>query len=183
MTLCAGLCYYKGPGTCLIRLSEPLLKYRSREDMINTLLHEMIHAFLFLLHGPRFADHDGHGPEFLKEAARINRRAGTNITIYHNFHDEVDHYRQHVWQCDGPCREKPPFFGIVKRSMNRAPQPADLWWHDHQLTCGGKFHKVSEPENVTKKKKKKKSHKITEFFDCGEASGSSSSQKRKRTDE
>ncbi|KAG0165493.1 hypothetical protein DFQ28_008630 [Apophysomyces sp. BC1034] len=38
MTLCAGLCYYKPGGLCTIRLSEPLLRFRTREDMINTLL-------------------------------------------------------------------------------------------------------------------------------------------------
>jgi SprT-like domain-contaning protein Spartan len=66
MTLCAGMCYctinliiplylqqiemlldFKG-GYCSVRLSEPLLKFRPRSDFINTLLHEMIHAYLFV---------------------------------------------------------------------------------------------------------------------------------------
>jgi hypothetical protein len=39
MTLCAGLCYYEThTNFCSIRLSEPLLKFRSRKDLINTLL-------------------------------------------------------------------------------------------------------------------------------------------------
>lgn len=39
MTLCAGLCVYEGRGgLCSIRLSEPLLKYRPRSDLVETLL-------------------------------------------------------------------------------------------------------------------------------------------------
>src|SRR5581483_12412231 len=49
MTLCAGLCSYDA-GYCSIRMSEPLLKFRPRSDMVNTLLHEMIHALNFLQH-------------------------------------------------------------------------------------------------------------------------------------
>lgn len=123
MTLCAGLfrCVPK-TGVCSISLSEPLLKFRSREDMVDTLLHEMIHAYLFLTQ--KVTDRDGHGEEFQKHMRRINESAGTHITIYHTFKDEVDFYRQHIWRCDGPCREKSPYYGWVKRSMNRPPQKA-----------------------------------------------------------
>ncbi|KAL6061368.1 Protein with SprT-like domain at the N terminus, variant 2 [Balamuthia mandrillaris] len=49
MTLCAGLCTFEGKGgLCCVKLSEPLLKFRPRSDLISTLLHEMIHAFLFI---------------------------------------------------------------------------------------------------------------------------------------
>jgi hypothetical protein len=82
---------------------------------------------------------------------RINKAAGTNITIYHTFHDEVKEYRQHWWRCSGTCRTKPPFYGYVKRAMNRAPAPHDFWWDEHQRTCGGVFEKVKEPENYKKK--------------------------------
>jgi hypothetical protein len=44
----------------LIRLSVPLLKLRPRKDLVETLLHEMIHAYLFVTDGDD--DHDGHGP-------------------------------------------------------------------------------------------------------------------------
>lgn len=53
---------------------------------------------VFVTHNNK--DHDGHGPEFLGWADRINKKFGTNITVYHNFHDEVDYYRTHWWQCD-----------------------------------------------------------------------------------
>ena len=57
----------------------------------------------------------------------INSMTGLNISVYHSFDDEVDSYRQHVWLCDGSCRKKPPFFGIVKRAKNMPPAPRDDW--------------------------------------------------------
>ncbi|KAL7753505.1 hypothetical protein RI367_001280 [Sorochytrium milnesiophthora] len=145
MTLCAGLCYYqKGGGYCSVRLSEPLLKLRTRQDCVNTLLHEMIHAYLFVTDGND--DHDGHGPAFTRHMERINAKEKSQITVYHSFHNEVKHYRVHVWQCSGPCRSRPPYFGKVSRSMNRPPQPADSWWKQHQQTCGGTYTKVDGPE-------------------------------------
>ncbi|XP_067149553.1 DNA-dependent metalloprotease SPRTN isoform X3 [Apteryx mantelli] len=154
MTLCAGVCSYEGKGgMCSIRLSEPLLKLRPRKDLVETLLHEMIHALLFVTNNDK--DHESHGPEFRKHMHRINRLTGANVTIYHNFHDEVDLYRQHWWRCNGPCQNRRPYFGYVKRSMNRAPSARDFWWVEHQETCGGTFTKVKEPENFSKKAKEK----------------------------
>ncbi|KAM3861492.1 DNA-dependent metalloprotease SPRTN [Diretmus argenteus] len=152
MTLCAGVCSYEGRGgLCSIRLSEPLLKLRPRKNLVETLLHEMIHALLFVTQNNR--DRDGHGPEFCKHMSRINKASGTNITVYHTFHDEVDLYRQHWWRCDGPCQNRKPYFGYVKRAMNRAPSAQDPWWGDHQRTCGGTYTKVKEPEGYGKKGK------------------------------
>lgn len=91
MTRCAGMCYYYRGGYCSIRLSEPLLKFRPRQDFINTLLHEMIHAFLFVTNNN--TDRDGHGPNFLELADKINAHSGSKITVYHTFHEEVNHYR------------------------------------------------------------------------------------------
>lgn len=45
----------------------------------------------------------------------------------------------------GPCRTKPPYFGYVKRAMNRAPGPRDYWWARHAQSCGGTFEKVLSP--------------------------------------
>nr|XP_020492696.1 sprT-like domain-containing protein Spartan [Labrus bergylta] len=153
MTLCAGVCSYEGRGgLCSIRLSEPLLKLRPRKDLVQTLLHEMIHALLFVTQNNR--DRDGHGPEFCKHMNRINDATGTKISVYHSFHDEVDVYRQHWWKCDGPCQNRKPYFGFVKRAMNRAPSSQDPWWEDHRRTCGGTYIKVKEPEGYGKKGKK-----------------------------
>ncbi|XP_077408564.1 DNA-dependent metalloprotease SPRTN isoform X2 [Vanacampus margaritifer] len=159
MTLCAGVCSYEGRGgLCSIRLSEPLLKLRPRKDLVETLLHEMIHALLFVTQNNR--DRDGHGPEFCKHMKRINNDSGANITVFHNFNEEVDAYRQHWWRCDGPCRDRRPYFGFVKRAMNRAPSALDPWWGDHQRTCGGAYIKVKEPEGYGKKKEAKKDRKM-----------------------
>ncbi|XP_034256062.1 sprT-like domain-containing protein Spartan [Thrips palmi] len=156
MTSCAGVCVYQGrSGFCSVRLSLPLLKLRPRKDLVETLLHEMIHAFLFITKNNR--DRDGHGPEFHKHMNRINQEAGTHISVYHSFHDEVRLYQQHWWRCSGPCHKRPPFFGMVRRTMNRAPGPADNWWKQHQDTCGGRFVKVREPENTKKKSSDSKS--------------------------
>ncbi|NXN20008.1 SPRTN protein, partial [Indicator maculatus] len=160
MTLCAGVCRYEGRGgMCSIRLSEPLLKLRPRKDLIETLLHEMIHALLFVTNNDK--DRESHGPEFCKHMRRINRLTGANVTIYHSFHDEVDSYRQHWWRCNGPCQNRKPYFGYVKRSMNRAPSARDFWWAEHQETCGGTFTKVKEPENFKKSKEKTQPPKLS----------------------
>ncbi|XP_037526984.1 DNA-dependent metalloprotease SPRTN isoform X3 [Rhipicephalus sanguineus] len=154
MTLCAGLCCYEGKGgLCSVRLSEPLLKLRPRKDLVETLLHEMIHAYLFVTHNNK--DHDAHGPEFHKHMERINKASGAHITVYHNFHGEVASYRTHWWRCNGPCQHRRPFFGIVKRAMNRPPSDKDLWWADHQRTCGGSFIKIREPEPKASKSKRR----------------------------
>ncbi|XP_012935232.1 sprT-like domain-containing protein Spartan [Aplysia californica] len=154
MTLCAGLCVYEGRGgLCSVRLSLPLLKLRPRKDLVETLLHEMIHAFLFVTDNNR--DHDGHGPQFQGHMKRINKATGASISIYHTFHDEVASYQQHWWRCDGPCRKRPPYFGYVKRAMNRAPSFRDFWWAEHQASCGGSYTKIKEPEGYGQKKSTK----------------------------
>ncbi|KAJ8730520.1 hypothetical protein PYW08_001933 [Mythimna loreyi] len=154
MYSCAGICSYEGrAGLCDIALSEPLLKLRPRKDLVETLLHEMIHAFLFVTN--RDQDRDGHGPNFKAHMHRINKSAGLNISIYHSFHDEVHLYQTHWWRCNGPCQTLRPHFGIVRRTTNRVPGPSDYWWKDHLRRCGGKFIKIKEPEKVEKPKGKK----------------------------
>ncbi|ULT89242.1 hypothetical protein L3Y34_008014 [Caenorhabditis briggsae] len=158
MYTCAGICSYEvrggRGGLCSIRLSKPLLSLRPRKDLVETLLHEMIHAFLFVKERNR--DRDGHGPHFQSHMHRINQAGGTNITIYHSFHDEVRLYKKHWWRCSGPCRDRRPFFGYVKRTCNRTPGPNDRWWSQHQQNCGGSFLKVKEPEGFGEKKSSKK---------------------------
>ena len=156
MTLCAGLCCYEGHGgLCSIKLSSSLLKYRSTKEMIETLIHEMIHAFLFITVNDR--DREGHGDRFKTLMNVINYVSGLNISIYHTFHDEVDEFRKHIWKCNGKCQYKKPYFGLVKRSMNRAPGPNDNWWARHKQQCGGEYTKISEPKEFTEKQKQYKS--------------------------
>ncbi|KZM21206.1 DNA binding [Ascochyta rabiei] len=156
---CAGICELsKDPSTnhftrIRLKLSTPLLQYRPRSDIINTLLHEAIHAYFFITTSwkhSRGDDGTGHGAGFQLLADAINNHGNYEVTIYHTFHDEVDSYRTHVWQCNGPCKSQPPFFGQVKRSMNRPPGKGDTWWSRHDAECGGTYTKISEPK-LTKK--------------------------------
>jgi hypothetical protein len=157
LTLCAGICELTkdtaGAYTRIrLKLSEPLLKFRPRSDVINTLLHESIHAYFFIT--SRFAHlrdpTGGHGAGFHALAEAVNRHGGYDVTEFHTFHAEVDSYRTHIWQCDGPCRARAPFFGLVKRAMNRPPGKGDTWWAQHQQECGGTYVKISEPEKTKK---------------------------------
>ncbi|OQV19726.1 SprT-like domain-containing protein Spartan [Hypsibius exemplaris] len=153
MTSCAGICRYQSrAGYCSIGLSFPLLKFRPRKDLVETLLHEMIHAYLFVSKNDR--DRESHGPFFHEHMFRINKQTGTTISVYHSFHDEVNHYKQHIWRCEGPCRDRKPYCGFVKRARNRAPSKNDLWWADHQAKCGGTFVKIHEPDGFGVRKKK-----------------------------
>ncbi|KAF1840964.1 uncharacterized protein K460DRAFT_410357 [Cucurbitaria berberidis CBS 394.84] len=154
LTLCAGICELSkdastGKFTRIrLKLSTPLLQYRPRPDTINTLLHEAIHAYFFITTSwkhSRGDDGTGHGVGFQLLADAINNHGSYQVTIYHTFHDEVESYRTHVWQCDGPCKVQPPYFGLVKRSMNRAPGKSDSWWSRHEAECGGNYTKTQEP--------------------------------------
>jgi predicted SprT family Zn-dependent metalloprotease len=52
----AGACKFSPEGGCEIRLSEPVLKLRTTADLKKTLLHEMIHAYIFSTTGNK--DHE-----------------------------------------------------------------------------------------------------------------------------
>ncbi|CAI5986163.1 unnamed protein product [Closterium sp. NIES-65] len=97
MTLCAGVCMYDG-ALCRIRLSAPLLQYRPVSDLKATLLHEMIHAFIFLCR-PSHSRED-HGPMFQGIMGTINTSTlhDHQISVYHSFKDEVNVHRRHAWQ-------------------------------------------------------------------------------------
>ncbi|XP_030379059.1 uncharacterized protein LOC115627506 [Scaptodrosophila lebanonensis] len=189
MYSCAGICYQRGNRLIkdiVIRLSAPLLKLRPRKDLVETLLHEMIHAYCFVLNIQE--GNGGHGPNFKRIMNTINKVAGTNITVYHTFHDEVNVYKTHIWRCNGICQHHNPFQGWVKRTCNRAPGPSDQWWEKHQRECGGTFVKMSEPSkpkpaskaeskkpNATKKEVNSNVADIRKFF--GNDGGSASFKK------
>lgn len=63
---------------------------------------------------------------------------------------QVRLYKTHWWRCNGPCQKQKPFFGMVRRSSNRAPGHNDFWWAGHQRMCGGTFLKIKEPEKKVK---------------------------------
>lgn len=55
-----------------------------------------------------------------------------------------------MWQCTGPCAARPPYFGLVKRAMNRPPGPSDNWYRQHHEACGGDYIKVASPPEKVK---------------------------------
>ncbi|UKK02734.1 hypothetical protein MACK_002831 [Theileria orientalis] len=157
LTLSAGVCVYKSEGYCEIKISESILKYRTTRECKETLLHEMIHAYLFL---NSLSFNRGHGKEFTWHMNRINQITGLNVTVFHEFHDEVDYLRKHIWRCNGPCRLRPPYFGYIKRSRNLAPGPRDFWWERHRSSCDGEFIKISGNSNINTKSRVNKNKKI-----------------------
>ena len=46
----------------------------------------------------------------------INEITGLNVTIYHEFNNEVDYLKKHVWKCDGTCEK------IIKKVYNQSPK-------------------------------------------------------------
>ena len=123
--------------------------------MLETLLHELIHAYLFLTKDKyeRKDGEDGHGKDFLELMKKINQVTGLKLSVYHTFHDEVDLSREHVWLCPGKCSQVPPHFGAVKRARNMPPGPHDWWFQKHQSACGGTFVKIIEPKQTEEESK------------------------------
>ena len=161
MTSCAGVfSVYKGIPT--IRLSESLLKFRTITEVKETLLHEMIHAYCFIKKYDMSDDLSGHGKYFKEKMNEINKETGFNVSVYHKFLDEVDYYAKYVWRCNGICRNKKPYYGYVRRQMNRPPQKADKWFMKHQKECGGTFIRISPTEEEEKKEKELKKRKLKE---------------------
>ena len=159
MTSCAGVfSVYKGVPT--IRLSESLLKFRTITEVKETLLHEMIHAYCFIKKYDMSDDLSGHGKYFKEKMNEINKETGFNVSVYHKFLDEVSYYAKYVWRCNGICRNKKPYYGYVRRQMNRPPQKADKWFMKHQKECGGTFIRISPTEEEEKKEKELKKKKL-----------------------
>jgi hypothetical protein len=64
-SLAAGVCKFSGGGGCEIRLSEPVLKSRTTAELKTTLLHEMIHAYLFSMSGNKDHEYNDFCPSCL----------------------------------------------------------------------------------------------------------------------
>ena len=121
----------KPEGYWVIRLSQPLLKYRSVKELHETLLHEMIHAYLFMVHRlfifrkirtiivisvDMERTFKNLWDLLIKQQGIISSQLFSyNLTIYHTFHNEIEWNQDHIWLWDGVCQTKKPFFGIVKR--------------------------------------------------------------------
>lgn len=147
MTRCAGLFgYSRRTRRIFIRLSRPLLGLRTRKDLVETLLHEMIHASVLIKKRNGEVVGRPHGKGFHQEMDRINASGQCNVTVYHHYHKEVQFHQTHAWRCSGPCRDVFPHYGWVKRAMNRSPkQQHPRRYPNHDATCGGTFVKIYEP--------------------------------------
>lgn len=162
-------CDFIEEGLCEIQLSVPLLKSRSSADIKNILLHEMIHAFLWIIH--KNNNHNDHGSNFWNMANLINSNAkdddqipsnGYNITANHFFRDEKDIDNAHLWMCNS-CGD------LVKRGMNGEPSLIDCiekndgddcanllcGWHRHKKLCSGRYEKVDDASGFKNKEKSK----------------------------
>lgn len=69
-----------------------------------TLLHEMIHALLFVTQNNR--DRDGHGPEFCKHMNRINKSSGTNISVGLSSLSQFKYLALIVFACLRDCNNR-----------------------------------------------------------------------------
>ena len=158
MTLSAGKCdFYPRTKRCIIKLSTPLVRQAPRADLVQTLLHEMIHAQLFV--SGEKDGHKEHGPLFTNHMARINTLGQCYITLRHKFD-----VKWRIWQCNGACAKKPPEFGRRKKSNDMPPGPEDKWFQRHQETCCGSFMRVptyvpKEPSSSSLRDKKERAKK------------------------
>lgn len=156
MHSCAGISYSLRNGSgkdVTVRLSEPILKLKSRRDLIDNMLHQMIHAYLFLMKIRE--GNGGHGAYFKKIMLAINKVAGTKITPDITLPNDLDYSRQYWWRCNGICQDRGPFFGFVQTETASSPDNEVQWYAKHQELCGGTFMKIKGPE-ITEKAKRRR---------------------------
>ncbi|KAI0516290.1 hypothetical protein KFK09_008962 [Dendrobium nobile] len=147
-----GTCRYIEAGHCEIHMSKPLLKLRSSSDLKNSLLHEMVHAFLWIKRNNK--SRSRHDNYFWAKANEINSScknddqrpcSGYNISDQHMFHDEAETATVHHWMCKS-CGH------VIKRDMDRGScSPSDpggdcgnlsCEWHRHKKLCSGLHNKA-----------------------------------------
>lgn len=145
LTSSAGIFHGKrSTGEAYINLSYKILSRQPSLHLIETLLHEMIHAFLFIT-GTR--DRNSHGPNFRRKMKQINQQTGFNVTVTHSYHDAVNALQIYVWRCDGICKSQAAFnYGFIKRPVNRPPDASSKFYSRHQTLCGGKYTQITAGE-------------------------------------
>ncbi|XP_063979926.1 DNA-dependent metalloprotease dvc-1-like [Diachasmimorpha longicaudata] len=102
----------------------------NRKLWIETLLHQMIHAYLWEI-GVSNAKNGGHDLEFMNEAARINREAICQVDAEHPT-PNLPNLQKYVYVCK-KCRL------TVYRRLRRQPNTGDIWFFAHRNECGGEF--------------------------------------------
>jgi len=144
-----GHSFYLNWAGVIIDLSEPELTGKPMRDIVQTLLHEMIHAWVFFENRKskrswrekNEVDYDRrHGAEFMKKMNEINALSGANVGEFHVTDTAASKFvAKYTWRCNGSCRDKGPYFGWLRRRTNQAPSILDGWFEDHKKTCGGQF--------------------------------------------
>ncbi|XP_038986096.1 DNA-dependent metalloprotease SPRTN-like isoform X2 [Phoenix dactylifera] len=157
---CTGSCLYYSDGSCEILLNELLLKSRPTADLKNALLHEMIHAFLWIKNKKN--EHSVHGPSFREMMDSINASSmtdhqrpsgGYNITIYHEFQEEADSCRAGNCICEacgnlikpGTKKEHSASDCIENVDPEGCCDNPSCQWHSNKKYCSGSCIKIQEP--------------------------------------
>lgn len=130
---------------CRIELSKPLLELRSRKDLVQTLIHEMIHALLNVTGD--LDDSSLHGPKFHHHMNRINQEASLDIAVCHTFDKEVLYWQKYV-----------P--GQVMRPTDRKRGLADYW---SRPDLGLKLVDLMRKQNPSKSEVSKEIDKLFKF--------------------
>ncbi|XP_020105145.1 sprT-like domain-containing protein Spartan [Ananas comosus] len=171
-------CHYYPGGGCEIVLSKPLLGNRPTANLKNTLLHEMIHAYMCFHYDIK--DHSDHGPSFKAMMNSINSSTvtdpqrpvdGYNITIYHELHKEVESYR--CEKCGilvkSTIHREPSVSGCPK---NVGPDgfcdDSSCHWHRHKKLCSGCYVKVQKPAGCEEKRTSSKADHLLHESTCEE---------------
>lgn len=112
-----------------ITLSKTLLVGREIRVMVETLLYEMIHGFLFCT---THVNTLRHGEDFVKLMTGINQVTNLNVSIL----DEggLNHiaHLQVIWQCTNCKRE-------IVRFKRKSDQPRDATARRHSMKCRGSW--------------------------------------------
>eukprot|EP01084_Bolivina_argentea_P052450 96353_1 len=140
----SGYCYQIRQ-LCYIYLSKPILEYTSTKEIIETLIHEMIHSYLFKYDQHKY-DRSDHGKRFISIMNAINYcTKGIKIDIYHYCHKELDIIKLTIFQCNGICQK------VVETPNNKPPGKHQKWWNKHKKECGGVFRKINALNGTEKK--------------------------------
>ncbi len=79
----------------VIRLSAPLLKEQSQEEIQRTLAHEMIHQWQYDVRKRR----PSHGEDFRHMMARMNAD-GLRVQVRHDLEEGLEKLNRYAWQCE-----------------------------------------------------------------------------------
>ncbi|KAL6655609.1 hypothetical protein ACP70R_006435 [Stipagrostis hirtigluma subsp. patula] len=153
-----GSCTFSKPCNT-ITLSEPVLRYRSTADRKKALLHEMIHAIIYIKHQRK--DRTQHGPIFRAWMDAINScsveddqrpKNGYNITTRHDFDPEEPHNIKGIlWKCKScgdtfvrATNQGPPSDACCIENVDDDETCGNLLcrWHNHMEGCGGTYTKM-----------------------------------------